>query len=121
MSAYPTKWKRTTQRGCGPDGSDTCLLMELPVENRLLVKGRLEVRHVAPKAIVLAALERKTRRAVVTGRDGSEWWASLDNGSRADNRRRAALGATEREAIQNLAVRFGLAWSRCPAPESGTT
>jgi hypothetical protein len=118
VSAYPTKWKRAQQRGCGPDGNASCMLMGLPIENRLVSKTALQVRHVAPKEIVMSALEKKTERTVVTGRDGAQWWASLDNGSRADNRSRAEAGATEREAVQNLAERFGLTWPQCSEPTS---
>lgn len=43
-SNYPTKWKRTTMRGCHPK----CKRMDLPVESRTAEPGRLETRHVAP-------------------------------------------------------------------------
>lgn len=100
---YPTKWKRSDMRGCGSNGSETCQRMHLPVESRLLDKTTLQKRHIHPKSEVIAAIEAKTNRLVDTGRAGRQWWATLINGSRADNERRRVYGATEREALQNLA------------------
>jgi hypothetical protein len=39
---YPTKWKRTTMRGCGPQ----CRQMALLVESRQVSATELETRHV---------------------------------------------------------------------------
>jgi hypothetical protein len=77
--------------------------MHLPVEIRFLDKNTFEKRHVYPKGEILGALEAGTHREVDTGRDGRQWWATVTNGSRADNERRRVYGATEREALQNLA------------------
>ena len=105
-------WRRTTMRGCGPRGNGTCLLMNLPVENRE-VDGRLEVRHVYPKARILAILERETRREILTGKDASKWWAVVSDGSRASSQMRRVYGATEREALQNLGERYRIDWRPC--------
>ena len=85
-------WRRTTMRGCGPRGNGTCLLMNLPVENRE-VDGRLEVRHVYPKARV----RRAARRRLSVDLPMVEWSAAYDRAS-ADERRiiddQAAAAAT---------------------------
>ena len=100
---YPTRWKRSDMRGCGANGSETCDRMHLPVEIRFLDRHTFEKRHVYPKGEVIAALEAKTHRQVDTGREGRQWWATVMNGSRADDEMRRVFGATEREALQNLA------------------
>jgi hypothetical protein len=54
MTTYPTKWKRTTMRGCGP----TCVHKELYVESRQTGQGKVETRHVAPKGSTVPWVER---------------------------------------------------------------
>lgn len=103
MKAYPTKWYRVEQRGCGSNGSETCQRMHLPLERQETAPSKVKTRHVYPKAEVFAALEAQTHRQVDTGREGRQWWATLMNGSRADNEMRRVFGASEREALQNLA------------------
>lgn len=41
-SRYPTKWKRTTMRGCGPG----CQTLSVPVESRITGPATMETRHV---------------------------------------------------------------------------
>lgn len=53
-SRYPTKWRRTTMRGCGPG----CQRMDLPVESRSVTAEILETRHIAPTGSVPAWVER---------------------------------------------------------------
>ena len=38
---YPTKWKRTTMRGCHPG----CQAMHVPVESRITSPTAMETRH----------------------------------------------------------------------------
>jgi hypothetical protein len=54
MPKYPTPWKRTTMRGCGP----ACTRMDLLVESRSIAPGDLETRHVAPRGSLPTWVER---------------------------------------------------------------
>lgn len=40
--SYPTEWKRSTMRGCGPH----CQARHVPVETRMTGPDSMEVRHV---------------------------------------------------------------------------
>jgi hypothetical protein len=95
-------WYRVDQRGCGPNGSETCQRMHLPIERRELARGQFQTRHIYPKGVVFAAIETQTRREVDTGREGRQWWATVTRRRRVYRE----VGATEREALQNLADRL---------------
>jgi hypothetical protein len=100
--SYPTKWYRVQQRGCGLNGTQTCQRIHLPLERRELAPGKFQTRHIYPRPVIFAALETQTRQQVDTGRQGDTWWATLMEGRR-DSAARQVSGATEREALQNLA------------------